>query len=1645
MPISRPIARAILGLILLAGAFFRFQKLNWDESSHLHPDERFISMVEEKLAFPKSFGEYLDSARSPLNPYNRGNDSFVYGTFPVFLTKAIAGALRRDGYDGAYLVGRALSGLFDLVTVWLVYRLCRRFAGRKTSLAAASLLAFCPLAIQLSHFWAVDTFLATFATLTLLGCVRLARGRSGLAGDACTGLALGLAVACKVTGLALFAAVGVALLLRLDAERRAAGGSAGRALRRAFASGAVVLAVALVAIRLALPYAFLGWRLDPRYLRDMKQLAAISSSVAGFPPALQWAGRTVFFPIKNFVLWGAAPFFGLTALAALVWTLLELRRRERRDLAPLAVYAVFVALYHGLTLVKSIRYFYPAYPTLAVLSGLLLARFFGGPTARPARARRLVAGIVLAGNFLAAVAFTSVYRHPHTRPQASRWIYAHVPPPARFANEAWDDGQPIPLPGTDASAYAGPVLELYDPDSREKVEKILRVLTQADWIAVTSNRVYGNVTRVPAVFPMTVAYYRALFGGTLGFEQAADFTSYPSLGPLHFDDGLAEEQFTVYDHPRVVLFKKTPAFSAARARSILLAAMPSTPPTIYEWEKWPRSRRVTTGPVVPPHLGKAAERESPPPLADRDLGSISAALLWYLALAVVGLAGLPLTWLVFSRLQDRGLGFARVVGLAVAVYALNFAVARLGVSNGRPAAAAALLLLAATGASIFLRRRAEILGFLRANGRALWQGEAVFAAGFVLFLVLRAFNPEIVWGEKPMDFSILNILVRTRTLPASDPWFAGAPLGYYTFGQEIVAFLTLVTGISTRQTFNLAFGLLGGALLQGAFSLTRNWTRRLAGGFAGAFFVTLAGNLAGLREWLFVRRPQHQPLDWHYFWATSRVVRDTINEYPLWSLLFADLHAHVLSMPLLLLFLAQALQFVRVHADASALPRTRFLAAAALGAVGAAEVLTNAWDAPLLAGLLALTALAAAFGASASVRPLTTVFRAASGLVVAGAVALALARPLWPSGGKPPAWGRNTETGASGLDVATIFGLFFFLALVWWLAAAADRWRWRPSRRNAVTVGGALVLSALALRSADALCLAGALLFAVAFFAFAERAEDRLAAGLAGSAFFLVLFTQRFYLYDRMNTFFKLYLESWILFAVAAAALAFRPREDRGSIARWPAVLRAAAAALAALALFTTVTVARGALDDARPTRREGAPIPTLDGLAYLEKTAPGEYRAVEWLRRTVRGTPVLLEAQGPSYQDFGRVSMYTGLPTVLGWEYHVQQRGNSPDEIARRKAAVEAIYSNPSPDAVEGLLRRYHVAYVYVGPLERRTYPREGLSKFDTARNLFTVAYENPQVRIYRVAGAEAEDVIVPERETLPAEAAAPGQATEVLEPEEAPILSSKPSPGRPPFWDLKEPRDAAVDERGRLWVADFGHSRLRVFDSDGGYLGGWGGRGDATYNLREPCGVAARGNDLYVADTWNGRVSAFTLDGAWKATAHDLYGPRGVAAAADGSVWVTDTGNHRIVRYDANLGSAVPIGKKGTGPLEFDGPVGIAAAPSGRIFVCDTGNRRIQVLDLQGNFVRVFPVPGWKEGSEPHLEADEDDLLYVADPPGNAVIVLDGTGQLKTRWEADDAGHRFAAPTGVAIDRKDRILYVVNSGDNFISKTKLPQRKGD
>ena len=1258
---SRDRARAILFLLLAAGAVLRFQGLNWDDGHHLHPDERFISMVEEKLAFPKSAADYFDAKRSTLDPYNRGEGSFVYGTLPMVAAKAVAPLFGRRGYDGTYLIGRGLSALFDLLTVWLVYRITRRFVHRRASLVAAALSAFCVLGIQLSHFWAVDTFLTTFTAAALLGSVRIAQGKAGWGGWAATGIAIGMAAACKITALALLLPLGVAALAGVLREK----GGFGAAFLRAVPRVLLALCAAAATVRVFLPHIFLGpspfsFRLDPRWIEDLRRLTVLTSSVAGFPPALQWAGRTVLFPLENLVLWGAGVFFGVSALVALVWASAAVWRRRAYDLAPLCAYVLFLFAYHGLTLVKSIRYLYPAYPALAVLTGVFLSRWI--ESARLPRLARATALAVVAGTALWAFAFTHIYRRPQSRVAATLWIYAHVPPHEKIVNESWDDGLPLPVPGYDPAVYSGPPqLPLFDPDSREKAEVLVRALAETDWVAVTSNRVYANVTRVPDVFPMSIAYYRSLFDGTLGFERAADFTSYPSLGPLRFPDDRAEEQFTVYDHPRVLLFRKTPRFSREAARRILLSAIPQTPPTMNDWEKWPRSLRRVSAPVRPDRRSEAESAAPSVEPGDAVGSSLYAAAVWYLTLALVGLLAWPIVWTLFPRLGDRGFGLSRILGLVFATYAMTVAVTFHALGNGRRAALACLAALAVVSAWIALRERYDLVRFFRENRRALVQSEIVFAAGFLLFLGLRALNPEIYWGEKPMDFSILNILVRTRSLPASDPWLAGAPLGYYTFGQEMVVFLTFLTNLSTRFTFNLAFGFLGGTILQGAYSLARNWGGRLRAGIAGAGLTLLLGNLSGLREWLIHKRA----LDWDYFWATSRVVKDTINEYPFWSLTFADLHAHVLAIPIFLAFATAALHLVRLHMAPSTGTRPRLVAAALLGFLGAAQALTNAWDVPLLAGLLAVTALAAAL---ASERLKLAGFgRALGALAVAAASGYLLARPLWVRAGGAPGIGRNLEAPASGMDQATVFGLFFFLAVSWWLAASSEKLAARGAGRGIRwAFAGVLsaALAALLFLRPNVFLGCGVVVFLASFFLLAEDRDDRLALGFLATAFFLVLFCQRFYIYDRMNTFFKLYLEAWLLFAIATAVLVFR-RSRRGILDRWIWPARAAAVLLAAGALFTSATAGRAAVS------RHFAPYrgPTLDGLRYLETLHPGEARAVAWLRRSVSGTPVLLEAQGPSYQDFARISMLTGpadgprmgLPRQAARQSRIRDRGPTP------------------------------------------------------------------------------------------------------------------------------------------------------------------------------------------------------------------------------------------------------------------------------------------------------------------------------------------------------------------------------------------------
>jgi YYY domain-containing protein len=242
---------------------------------------------------------------------------------------------------------------------------------------------------------------------------------------------------------------------------------------------------------------------------------------------------------------------------------------------------------------------------------------------------------------------------------------------------------------------------------------------------------------------------------------------------------------------------------------------------------------------------------------------------------------------------------------------------------------------------------------------------------------------------------------------------------------------------------------------------------------------------------------------------------------------------------------------------------------------------------------------------------------------------------------------------------------------------------------------------------------------------------------------------------NRMNTVFKLYFQAWEMLAIVGAyavyyigSLAFvgRPStaRERASSSRASdssgssAFARRVASGVWLIAAAVLIAGAFVYVPAALESRTDGFTSPmTLDGLAYYRQFQPDDANAIAWLERNVDGTPTIVEATGGSYSDFDEVAWMTGLPTILGWDFHeIQWRGASitasEDE---RKRDIDTIYRSNDAKQTLDLLHKYAATYVYVGPIEKRTYAQDqaGLGKFG---QFMDVAYRNPGVTIYRIRG---------------------------------------------------------------------------------------------------------------------------------------------------------------------------------------------------------------------------------------------------------------------------------------------------------------------
>jgi hypothetical protein len=631
----------LLLLLIITGVVYRFNWRNWSQGTSLHPDEYGLTNTLTQLSIPTSVGEYFNTRISPLSPYQKydidgqptipGPDNRMrWGQWPIILYRWVGEISANTGYNEIRLTGRAVSAFADTLSLIFIFMIGKRLYGRKVGLLGAALSSLAVMQIQQSHFMTSDNIAALFSTANIYALVRIAQAKSirrsttpfdndlsdasykanveGLLWYGLFGITFGMALASRINLLPLFGILLVATFIsvadlklksRVDI-RRIAG------LSIFFIVFSVL--ITLITFRLTQPMSFRSGRgdtsfltldLNPDWLESMKVASMESKGIGGGPPSEQWAKRpAIIFPLINMVVWGMGLPLGLVSWIAffrLGWGVLRSGENWRAH-AILLFWIGGYFFFMGTRFVKSIRYFLPIYPFLALFAAYLLTNIW----TKSLKTNRLKSsvlpllaqGIVIGGTLIWATAFVrAIYVEDHTRIQASRWIYENISPGSVISNESWDESLPLPLDGHNpfGDLYQGVRMEVRWYDDEAKKEMFLENLQHADYIILPSQRAIWSASRIPLTYPMTLEYYEALFDGRLGFDLAASFSSPLKIGKLWISDVggtwawgktpdlplfntnwlAAEEAFSVYDHPPVWIFQKRPDFDMDAARELL--------------------------------------------------------------------------------------------------------------------------------------------------------------------------------------------------------------------------------------------------------------------------------------------------------------------------------------------------------------------------------------------------------------------------------------------------------------------------------------------------------------------------------------------------------------------------------------------------------------------------------------------------------------------------------------------------------------------------------------------------------------------------------------------------------------------------------------------------------------------------------------------------------------------------------------------------------------------------------------------------------------------------------------------------------------------------------------------------------------------
>ena len=695
-------------------------------------------------------------------------------------------------------------------------------------------------------------------------------------------------------------------------------------------------------------------------------------------------------------------------------------------------------------------------------------------------------------------------------------------------------------------------------------------------------------------------------------------------------------------------------------------------------------------------------------------------LSWYFGWLFLTISALPLVWALFPSFSDRGYIFSKTLGLVLAgglLWALSvFHV--LTFTRTNVLISCILLFAASCGLFLYRKKKNTDENIFKISEEALVRSlyiEGFFLIMFLYWSYLRGNGAAAYDCEKFMDYGFLMSMFKSKYLPAEDIWYAGKPINYYYMGQYFAAFMTKLTGVKVNYGYNLMLMSLPSLGFLECFTIVRtlleNFQKNikswipLAGGIVAGAANTFAGNMHYVIYCLLHLAGKEDGSEYvvsdsvYYIGYNPDVADKAINEFPAYSIFRADLHAHVVNFIFVLTLISLLLSWMQQQ-KAEESPEEK--KPNYLKNIFCAEIIiigimiglfqgTNYWDFPIyyvVSGAIILFTNIVVFK-----KPLPIFFvTAGQGVLVMGLAQLAglpfrmyfemITSKVLFSDKRTPAY-----------QFLIVWGLPVLMCLAFYLKLIFEKKENKnnkekskeKNKEDGEDKGNPVIMPDLFMVLIS-LCAIG-----------------------------LIIMPELVYVYDiygdgfkRFNTMFKLTYQASILFGLSFGYMLVRLICFGKKIAFRTIGVLAAVLFTLTLGFFPEWAKEKygGIL---------GGQFDTLDAAAFLNLwTISGDdnaameddAKAIDWLNENVTECPtVVLEADGSSYSFGNRISVFTGQPTILGWQFHewlwradMEHPEQIPKEQQERQEEVKTIYTSSDSEQVGQLLEKYNVSYIVIG-----------------------------------------------------------------------------------------------------------------------------------------------------------------------------------------------------------------------------------------------------------------------------------------------------------------------------------------------------------